>query len=87
MVVAGTAQTRDGKTVAGKRHESLDGFAIAWLRRFVAMIAEERAALGDDYPGNPYVMVGTEDGRRTLADSSSRRPPPTESETHGTSRR
>ena len=40
------------KTEAGRRTISLDPFAVAALRKHVAMLDEERAAFGASYPGH-----------------------------------
>lgn len=72
VVVAGRAQISDGKTTAGVRGISLDGFTVEWLRRYLAMINEEREALGPEYPDHDYLMVGPE-GRPLHPDTITRR--------------
>ena len=60
IVVGSKTQASDGKTGARDRDVSLDSFIVTWLSRIIAMIDEERAAFGDDYPDHDYVMVGPE---------------------------
>jgi hypothetical protein len=47
--VAGRAEESDGKTEAGVRTVSLDGFTIAALRRHLAMLHVEQQAFGPSY--------------------------------------
>jgi integrase len=60
VVVAGRAQSSDGKSEAGSREISLDSFTTEQLRRYVERIDRERAAFGEDYPDHDYLMVGPE---------------------------
>jgi integrase len=60
IVVAGKAERSDGKTDSSVRPVSLDAFTVHWLKRYNAMIEEERQAHGKDYPDHDYLMAGPE---------------------------
>lgn len=49
IVVAGKASDPDGKTESGRRTISLDPLTVAYLRRHLAMLDEERRAFGQSY--------------------------------------
>jgi integrase len=48
-VVAGKATDSDGKTESGRRTISLDSLTVAYLRRHLTMLDEERRAFGPSY--------------------------------------
>jgi integrase len=48
-VVAGKATDSDGNTESGRRTISLDRLTVAYLRRHLAMLDEERRAFGPSY--------------------------------------
>lgn len=49
VVVDGKAEDSDGKSASGQRTISLDPLTVTYLRRHLAMLDEERAALGTSY--------------------------------------
>jgi integrase len=49
VVVSGKAEESDGKTDSGRRTISLDPLTVAYLRRHLAMLDDEREAFGDSY--------------------------------------
>ena len=49
VVVDGKADESDGKTGSGRRVISLDSLTVAYLRRHMAMLGDERTVFGDSY--------------------------------------
>jgi len=72
VVVDGKAVDSDGKSESGWRAISLDALTVSALRTHVAMLDEERAAFGADYPSHGKLMC-FEDGRRLHPDTITRR--------------
>jgi integrase len=66
--VAGRAEESDGKTEAGVRTVSLDGFTIAALRRHLAMLHIEQQAFGPAYAAGDWRFVW-ENGQRPHPDT------------------
>ena len=73
VVVAGQTVDSDGKSNSGVRTISLDGFTVELLRRYLAMLDDERAAFGPDYDGVHGKLMRYPDGRRLHADTVTRR--------------
>jgi hypothetical protein len=49
IVVDGKAAESDGKTASGRRTIALDPLTVSYLRRHLAMLAEERREFGEMY--------------------------------------
>lgn len=56
IVVDGKAEDSDGKSDSGRRTISLDPFTVAYLRRHVAMLDDERKAFGTAYQDHGKLM-------------------------------
>lgn len=72
VVVNGHTVESDGKTESGVRTISLDGFTVALLRSYLALLDREREAFGAGYPAHGKLMR-YEDGRPLHADTITRR--------------
>jgi integrase len=68
VVVDGKADESDGKTASGRRMISLDPLTVFWLRRHLAMLADEREAFGESYQGTGK-LVCHPDGRPVHPDT------------------
>lgn len=62
VVVDGKADESDGKTESGRRTISLDPLTVAYLRRHLAMLDDEREAFGESYRRSG-LLVCHPDGR------------------------
>jgi integrase len=72
VVVDGRAIDGDGKTTAGRRTISLDAYTLDVLREHLAMLDEERAAWGGDYPTHGKLFCW-HDGRPIHPDAITKR--------------
>ncbi len=73
VVVAGQAIDSDGKSNSGVRTISLDPFTVDLVRRYLAVLDDERAAFGAGYDTSHSSLMRFEDGRRLHADTVTRR--------------
>jgi integrase len=73
VVVGGQTIDSDGKSNSGVRTISLDGYTVELLRRYPAMLDDEREAFGPAYDGTHGKLMRYPDGRRLHADSVTRR--------------
>ncbi|GAA1774179.1 site-specific integrase [Luedemannella helvata] len=72
VVVDGKAADSDGKTASGNRTISLDPITVAYLRKHLAMLDEERRAFGDSYQDHGKLFCHP-DGRPIHPDTITRR--------------
>jgi integrase len=72
VVIDGKAEDSDGKTESGNRTISLDPLTVAYLRRHLAMLDEEREAFGYGYQDHGKLFCHP-DGRPIHPDTITRR--------------
>jgi len=72
VVVDGKAEVSDGKTESGRRTISLDALTVAYLRRHLAMLDNEREAFGYGYHDSGKLFCRP-DGRPVHPDTITRR--------------